>query len=189
MHDGPLDMRFDPTSGEITAADIVNTWPAPDLADLFFTYGEERASRKIAQAITQARPLTTTRQLAAVIEKTIRREPGDRLHPATRIFQALRIEVNGELDAVQAVLPIALELLKPGGRLAVITFHSLEDRLVKNFIRAHARGLPADITQPVPADFVPTLREITRKPLEADADEVARNPRARSAKLRIAEKL
>jgi 16S rRNA (cytosine1402-N4)-methyltransferase len=126
--------------------------------------------------------------LAQVVEKAVGGRRGERLHPATRTFQALRIAVNGELDAVAAVLPEAVSLLKPGGRLAVISFHSLEDRIVKNFIRRQARG-EDDVSVPYPAPFEPVLAEVTRKPLTADADEVARNPRARSAKLRIAQKL
>lgn len=189
QHDGPLDMRFDPTSGELTAADLVNTWPLDELADVLFEYGEEHASRAVARAIGAARPLTTTKQLAAVVAQALRANPKDKSHPATRTFQALRIAVNGELDAVEKVLPLAVQLLKPGGRLAVITFHSLEDRLVKNFMRAQARGPATDPAQPVPLPFTPTLREVTRKPLVASAAELARNPRARSAKLRVAEKL
>jgi 16S rRNA (cytosine1402-N4)-methyltransferase len=110
------------------------------------------------------------------------------LHPATRTFQALRIAVNGELDALRSVLPAAVAVLKPGGRLAVISFHSLEDRLVKDYFRAQARGTD-DLSQPYPVPFEPALKQVTRKPLMATPDEVARNPRARSAKLRIAEKL
>jgi 16S rRNA (cytosine1402-N4)-methyltransferase len=158
------------------------------LAEIFARYGEEPQSWKIAQAIGAARPLQTTRALAEVIAQAVggRRE---KIHPATRVFQALRIAVNGELQAVETVLPLAVKLLKPGGRLAVIAFHSLEDRIVKNFIREQARGPADDLTLPVPRAFVPTLMEITRKPLTATETEMARNPRARSAKLRIAEKL
>jgi len=185
--EGPLDMRFDPQA-ELSAADIANTWPVDELADIIYRYGEEPQSRKIARAIAGARPLSTTRELAQVVEKAVGGRRGERLHPATRTFQALRIAVNGELDAVAAVLPEAVSLLKPGGRLAVISFHSLEDRIVKNFIRRQARG-EDDVSVPYPAPFEPVLAEVTRKPLTADADEVARNPRARSAKLRIAQKL
>jgi 16S rRNA (cytosine1402-N4)-methyltransferase len=185
--DGPLDMRFDPDA-ELTAAEIVNEWPLDEVADVLHTYGEERYSRKIAQAIGAVRPLKTTRQLAEVIRKAVggRKE---KIHPATRTFQALRIAVNGELEAVAEVLPVAMSLLKPGGRLAVIAFHSLEDRIVKDYFRLQARGPADDPSQPVPAHFVPVLKEITRKPIVASAEEIARNPRARSAKLRIVEKL
>ena len=187
--EGPLDMRFDPQSG-LTAAEIVNEWPLDELADILYQYGEERHSRKIAQAIGAARPLRTTTQLAEVVTLAVggRRE-ASRIHPATRTFQALRIAVNGELDAVKGALPIAVSLLNPGGRLAVISFHSLEDRIVKNYFRLQARGPQNDPALPAPAHFVPVLKEITRKPLVASAEEIARNPRARSAKLRIAEKL
>jgi len=183
-HAGPLDMRFDPHA-ELTAAVIVNEWPLADLADIIFEYGEERQSRQIAQAIGQARPVRDTQHLAEVVARAIgrRAERGEHLHPATRTFQALRIAVNGELDAVDAVLPQAVSLLRPGGRLAIIAFHSLEDRRVKNFFRDHARVLQDGVTR------VPSLKEITRKPLSASAEEIGRNPRARSAKLRIAEKL
>ena len=184
---GPLDMRFDPAA-ELSASEIVNTWPADELADIIYRYGEEQQSRKIARAIAAARPLTTTQDLARVVEQALGGRRGERLHPATRTFQALRIAVNGELDALASVLPVALSLLKPGGRLAVISFHSLEDRLVKTFIRRQARG-EDDVTLPFPAPFEPVVAEVTRKPLTAAEDEVARNPRARSAKLRIAEKL
>jgi 16S rRNA (cytosine1402-N4)-methyltransferase len=186
QHDGPLDMRFDPQA-ELTAAEIVNTWPLAELADIIFQFGEERHSRRIAAAIGRARPLRTTTELAAVVAQAVggRRE---KIHPATRTFQALRMAVNGELEAVAAVLPLAVSLLGPGGRLAVIAFHSLEDRLVKDFIRAQARP-PADDPARPPAHFVPVLSEVTRKPVMATAEEIARNPRARSARLRLAEKL
>ena len=188
--EGLLDMRFDPQA-ELTAAEIVNTWPLEELADIIYRYGEERYSRRIAQAIGAARPLRTTRELVEVISKAVGRQREARIHPATRTFQALRIAVNEELEALEMVLPIAVSLLKPSGRLAVISFHSLEDRIVKNFFRLHARGPADDLSQPVPvsAQFVPTLKEITRKPVTASAAEIARNPRARSAKLRVAEKV
>jgi len=180
-------MRFDPTA-ELTAAEIVNTWPLDELADIIFRYGEDRYGHRIARAIGEARPLTTTVELAAVIDRAVGGRKGERLHPATRTFQALRIAVNGELEAVEAVLPVAVSLLRPGGRLAVIAFHSLEDRLVKRFIREQARGKD-DSQQPYPAPFEPVLAEVTRHPLMATPEEAASNPRARSAKLRIAEKL
>jgi 16S rRNA (cytosine1402-N4)-methyltransferase len=185
--DGPLDMRFSPERN-LTAAEIVNEWPLDEMAGIFSRYGEERHSRKLAQAIGAARPIQTTRQLAAVVAAATggRRE---KIHPATRIFQALRIAVNGELESVATVMPIAVKLLKPGGRLAVISFHSLEDRIVKTFMRERARGPADDPTQPVRLPFAPELREVTHKPIVAGETEIARNPRARSAKLRIAEKL
>lgn len=181
QHSGPLDMRFGPEV-ELTASEIVNKWPLDELADILYEYGEERHSRRIAKAIGAARPIETTAQLAEVVAKASGGRT-ERIHPATRTFQALRIAVNGELDSVKTVLPLAVSLLKSGGRLAVIAFHSLEDRLVKHFIREQARGKVED------AQFVPTVREVTRKPIEASAEEIARNPRARSAKLRLAEKL
>jgi len=193
--DGPLDMRFDPDA-DLTAAEIVNDWPLDELADIIFSYGEERYSRRIARAIGAARPVETTRQLAEIVARAVGRQRGpSRIHPATRTFQALRIAVNGELETVEAVLPVALSLLKPGGRLAVISFHSLEDRLVKSFFRQQARGPAAGYdstgssTRLLPPRFEPTIKEITRKPIEASEEEIARNPRARSAKLRIAERL
>lgn len=191
LHAGPLDMRFDPAA-EVSAAEIVNTWPADELADIIYRYGEEPASRRIARAIAAARPIRTTVELAEVVERALGGRRGHRVHPATRTFQALRIAVNDELAAVEAVLPIAAGLIRPGGRLAVISFHSLEDRLVKNFMRWEARGGEPGHSAPGPApeaSFTPSLKEITRKPVVAAADEVAANPRARSAKLRIAEKL
>lgn len=187
--EGPLDMRFDPES-KLTAAEIVNEWPLDDLADILYQYGEERRSRKIAQVIGAARPVRTTTQLAEVVTLAVGgRRDAARIHPATRTFQALRIAVNGELDALKEVLPVAVSLLSPGGRLAVISFHSLEDRIVKNYFRLQARGPQNEPALPAPAHFVPVLKEITRKPVVASAEEIARNPRARSAKLRIAEKL
>jgi len=189
--DGPLDMRFDPQAAP-SADEIVNAWPLDELADIIFRYGEEPHSRQIARAIGAARPLHSTRALAQVVagaRRGGRAERGERIHPATRTFQALRIAVNGELDALAAVLPVALRLLRPGGRLAVIAFHSLEDRIVKDFFRRQARGDETDPTDPYPAPFEPALALVTRKPLTAGPEELAANPRARSAKLRIAEKL
>ena len=185
--DGPLDMRFSPLQ-KLTAAEIVNNWPLDELAGIFQRYGEERHSRKLAQAIGAARPILTTHRLAEVVAAAAggRRE---KIHPATRVFQALRIAVNGELESVATVLPMAVNLLKPGGRLAVISFHSLEDRIVKMFMRERARGPEDDLTQPTRPAFTPDLAEVTRKPIVAEETEIARNPRARSAKLRIAEKL
>ncbi len=141
QQDAPLDMRFDPAS-PTTAADLVNSLPGDELADLIYRYGEERASRRIAQAILKARPLQTTRQLAAVVEvRPSRRGPRTRVHPATRTFQALRIAVNEELDRVENVLPQAVAALKSGGRLAIISFHSLEDRIVKEYFRTESKDL------------------------------------------------
>lgn len=173
--EGPLDMRFD-LEAETTAAELVNHLPERELADLLYEYGEERRSRRIARAIVAARPITTTTQLAEVVAAAVGRR--GKIHPATQTFQALRIAVNNELDTVAQGLEQALEVLRPGGRLAVISFHSLEDRIVKRYLREQAR----------PAEGSPTVRLVTRKPLQASAEEMARNPRSRSAKLRVAEK-
>ncbi len=144
--DGPLDMRFDPAS-PLTAAEIVNDWPENDLADVLYRYGEEPASRRIARAIVRARPVHGTRELAAIVEKTLGRRSAH--HPATQTFQALRIAVNDELGAVERVLPQAVRALAPGGRLAVVTFHSLEDRLVKEYFRRESRDCICPPRQPV----------------------------------------
>ncbi len=187
--DAPLDMRFDPTQADTpTAADLVNTLSETDLADLIYRYGEERHSRRVARAIVNARPIRTTGHLASIIAKAVR--GGDHLHPATRTFQALRIAVNGELDAVEKVLPQAIQALAPGGRLAVIAFHSLEDRIVKEYFRQESRDCICPPRQPVcGCGHKASLQEITRKPIQAGDEEIENNPRARSAKLRVAEKL
>ncbi len=188
MADGPLDMRFDPSSAGPTAADLVNTLSAEALADVLYEYGEERASRRIAGALIEARPLETTRELAEVIEGAVGRRRG-RLHPATLTFQALRIAVNDELEAVKAALPQAVGLLRPGGRLAVIAFHSLEDRIVKRFVRRESKDCICPRELPIcTCDHEASLRVITRKPLRPTKEEVVRNPRSRSARLRIAER-
>ena len=187
QQDAPLDMRFDPAS-PTSAADLVNSLPQDDLADLIYRYGEERASRRIAQAIVKARPLRTTRQLAAAIEAVSPRK--GHIHPATKTFQALRIAVNEELDRVENVLPQAVAALKSGGRLAIISFHSLEDRIVKEYFRRESRDCICPPRQPVcTCGHKATLKEITRKPITPGEAESAANPRSRSAKLRIAEKL
>lgn len=181
--DGPLDMRLDPSSGP-TAADLVNSLDEAELADIIYRYGEERGSRRIARLIVAQReraPIRTTGELAALVARAVGR--GGRIHPATRTFQALRIAVNGELEQLEAVLPQALDLLNPGGRLAVISFHSLEDRIVKQFFRAES-GYGGSMNEKPPR-----LRVITKKPIEAGAAEQQANPRARSAKLRVAERI
>ena len=187
MKDGPLDMRFDAVGDSLTAADLVNNCPAEELAALLTRFGEERESRRIARAIVEARPLQTTRELAEVIERVATRR--GRVHPATRTFQALRIAVNEELDAIEAALPQAVSLLAPGGRLAVISFHSLEDRLVKRFMRRESRDCicPPDAPGCV-CDHRASLSLVTRKPIRPTVKETAENPRARSARLRIAER-
>jgi len=188
MRDGPLDMRFDPRSAEPTAAELVNELSAQDLARLLYRYGEERRARRIVDEIVAARPLYTTVELAAVIERTVGR--GGRIHPATRVFQALRIAVNDELGALEAALPQAVKVLAPGGRLVVISFHSLEDRLVKRFMRQESRDCICPPELPVCAcDHRARLRLMTRKPVRPAEDELAANPRSRSARLRVAERL
>jgi 16S rRNA (cytosine1402-N4)-methyltransferase len=187
MQDAPLDMRFGPDM-EQTAADLVNRLSERELADLIYQYGEERDSRKIARAIVKTRPLHTTRELVSVIESVSPRR-GDRLHPATRTFQALRIAVNEELASIEDVLPQAVASLKPGGRLTVISFHSLEDRIVKDFLREQSRDLVnPPYEQLYEVERRATLKEVNRKPITPSEDEIKNNPRARSAKLRIAEK-
>jgi 16S rRNA (cytosine1402-N4)-methyltransferase len=185
--DAPLDMRMDPTSGE-SAADFLARADEREIADVLFRYGEERMSRRIARAIVTRRiesPIRTTRELADLVERTLGRRERNK-HPATRTFQALRLQVNDELGSLERALPAAVEVLKPGGRLAVISFHSLEDRIVKQFIRGPQgapvrRGLPQPPAEPAP------LRAVGRAQMPSD-EEVVRNPRARSAVLRIAEK-
>jgi len=187
--DGPLDMRMDPDSGESAAQWLAHT-SEKDIAEVLWTYGDERQSRRIARAIVARRgetPLIRTAQLADLIASVVPR--GDqKIHPATRSFQAIRIFINRELADLEAGLDAALARLKPGGRLAVISFHSLEDRIVKQFIARHAKAPPANRRMPVEIAFTPTLKMIgdARK---ADAAETAANPRARSAVLRVAEKL
>ena len=188
LMDGPLDMRFSPAQ-TTSAADLVNTLPETELADLIFRYGEEKLSRRIARAIVQARPLRTTTELANLILKASggRRE---RIHPATRTFQALRIAVNQELQSVEDFLPQAVQALAPGGHLAVISFHSLEDRIVKQYFRRESRDCICPPEQPVcTCGHKASIIEITRHPIEATLEEAKTNPRSRSAKLRIIEKL
>jgi 16S rRNA (cytosine1402-N4)-methyltransferase len=188
LHDGPLDMRFDPQE-VLTAAEIVNSWDETSLADLLYKYGEEKRSRRIARAICRNRPIETTRQLAELVEQLGKRSPGERIHPATRTFQALRIYVNRELERIEQVLPEAVDILAPGGRLAVIAFHSLEDRIVKNIFRDFSRAL-RDETHPMAPEIRPAMvRLISKKPIVPDEEEINNNPRARSAKLRVVEKL
>ncbi|MFO1426968.1 MAG: 16S rRNA (cytosine(1402)-N(4))-methyltransferase RsmH [Steroidobacteraceae bacterium] len=188
--DGPLDMRMDPTRGE-SAADWIARASVEEIRVVIAELGEERFARRVAQAIDAARrgtPIVRTAQLAAIIQRAVpTREPGK--HPATRSFQALRMHVNDELGQLRAGLAAAHELLAPGGRLAVISFHSLEDRIVKHFMRDHASVDPVYAGLPViPPAARPTLRLVGRKRRPGD-EELARNPRARSAVLRVAEKL
>lgn len=188
LRKGPLDMRFDPDA-TVTAADLVNGLPEESLADLLRQYGEERRARRIARAIVVARPLETTTELAGVVARALRARRGG-IHPATRTFQALRIAVNGELDNLEAALPQAVAALKPGGRLAVISFHSLEDRIVKQYMRRESQDCICPPEQPAcTCGHTASIKEIIRRPVQPDEQEIEANPRARSARLRIAEKL
>ncbi len=188
--DGPLDMRFDPTGDDAPASVLVNQLPEAELAGLLRRYGEEPRSRRIAQAIVAARPIQSTGHLAEVIVAAMGRTRGERLHPATRTFQALRIAVNRELEGLAQALPQAVAALRPGGRLVVITFHSLEDRIVKQFLKQEERGCICPPQAPVcTCGRAPTLQIITRKPIVPSAEEIAANPRSRSAKLRVAERV
>jgi 16S rRNA (cytosine1402-N4)-methyltransferase len=188
MTDGPLDMRFDRQSDRPTAADLVNQLAVDELAALLIRYGEEKHSRRIAEAIAAARPLYTTAELVAVIEQVVKQR--SRIHPATRTFQALRIAVNDELSALEKALPQAVNILATGGRLVVISFHSLEDRIVKRYTRRESRDCICPPEVPVcVCDHRATLRVITRKPIGPTTEEIAANPRARSARLRIAERI
>lgn len=192
-HEAPLDMRFVADSRP-TAADIVNQWEVRELTDILYRYGEEPQARLIASAIARQRPIATTTQLAAVVEKALplrpSRKPGVKtVHPATRTFQALRIAVNDELRAITDVIPMAIEALRSGGRLGIISFHSLEDRIVKDAFReASTEVVPPPGMASLPARRA-VVRLVTRKPVEASAEEAQANPRARSAKLRVVEKL
>ena len=172
--DGPLDMRMDPRS-ELTAEQVVNQADEDELANLIYEFGEERRSRRIARAIVRARPVTTTAELAAVVSAAAPPIKGEKIHPATRTFQALRIRVNDELGEIQSLLKSAGSLLRPEGRVVLISFHSLEDRLVKDSFRDAARD--------------GALTVLTKKPVVASDEEAMRNPRSRSAKLRAAEKV
>jgi len=174
--EGPLDMRMDP-HGELTADQVVNRLDERTLADVIYEFGEERRSRRIARAIVRSRPIRTTAQLAEVISAAARPMKGERIHPATRTFQAIRIFVNRELDDLKALLAedAAPRVLRPGGRLVVISFHSLEDRIVKDALRDGARA--------------GIYRLLTKKPVTAGEQEIASNPRSRSAKLRAAERV
>jgi 16S rRNA (cytosine1402-N4)-methyltransferase len=186
--EGPLDMRFDPLGGR-SAAELVNELPEAELADILYEYGEERQARKVARAIAAARPLSTTGELAAVIAKALGGHRGG-IDPATRSFQALRIAVNGELDNLAAALPQAVAALKVGGRLAVISFHSLEDRQVKQYFRRESRDCICPPGQPVcTCGHKASIKELTRRPLQPGDAEAQANPRARSARLRVAERL
>ncbi len=195
--DAPLDMRMDPTdTGRPTAADLVNRLPEGELADLIYQYGEERGSRRIARRLVAERaraPITTTGRLAAVVQSALGgrpQGPRGRTHPATQTFQALRIAVNHELDVLPQALEGALDVLRPGGRLAVIAFHSLEDRIVKQFIAQEVKGCICPPDLPVcQCGRTPRLRSVSRGAIQASEAEQATNPRSRSARLRVAERI
>jgi 16S rRNA (cytosine1402-N4)-methyltransferase len=172
--EGPLDMRMDPRSG-LTAEQVVNQADEEELANLIYEFGEERRSRRIARAIVRARPITTTAELAGIVSAVAPPIKGEKIHPATRTFQALRIRVNDELQEIQSLLKSAGSLLKPGGRLVLISFHSLEDRLVKDALRDGAKAGQFEL--------------LTKKPIVAKEQESLRNPRSRSAKMRAAKKI
>ena len=188
--EGPLDMRMDVTT-ELTAERIVNTFEPSEIERMLRSYGEERWARRIVQFIVRRRPLRTTSDLAQAVEAAIPRKAWPRdINVATRTFQGLRIAVNDELDEIEAGLKAALMTLKPGGRMATISFHSLEDRLVKSFFNVESKDCICPPQQPVcTCGHRATLRIVTRRPVRPSDEEVAANPRARSAKLRVAEKL
>ena len=185
MRDGPLDMRMS-QSGP-SAADLVNTRDEVELADIIYLYGEERASRRIARAIVAARPVTTTAQLARIVESCLPRAKPGQSHPATRTFQALRIAVNDEYGELAAGMEAAERALRPGGQLAIVTFHSVEDRMAKRFIQTRSAATPnANRYAPQLETVTPAFTQKTRKAIVASKEEVAVNPRSRSAKLRVA---
>jgi 16S rRNA (cytosine1402-N4)-methyltransferase len=183
-NDGPLDMRMGHDGP--TAADVIAKASETELADIIYILGEERHSRAVARAIVAARkqaPVATTRALADIVARVVRSKPGE-IHPATRTFQALRIFVNQELEELHLALAAAERVLKPGGRLAVVSFHSLEDRIVKNFLSQRAKTVGGSRHQPEVAQVPPSFAVLTRRPVTPSEDEIAANPRARSAKLR-----
>jgi 16S rRNA (cytosine1402-N4)-methyltransferase len=188
--DGPLDMRMEKSG--TNASDFINTATEKDIADVLWQFGEERASRRIARAIIRARDeaeITTTFQLAKVIRAVMPRPKPGQIDPATRSFQAIRIHINNELDEIRTALPAAMACLKPGGRLAVVAFHSLEDRLVKTFIMNEAGKAPRPSRHvPDMPEHAPRLNMITRKPVTPSEDEMNLNPRSRSSRLRVAER-
>jgi 16S rRNA (cytosine1402-N4)-methyltransferase len=188
MVDAPLDMRFDPQN-PLSAMEIVNSYSEGELADIIFRYGEERHSRQIARKIVQKRPIKTTRELANIVAG-ISGGSRSRIHPATRTFQAIRIAVNNELETLQKTLPQAIDILESGGRLAVISFHSLEDRIVKQYFRQESRDCICPPRTPIcTCGHKASIREITRQPITSQSSEIAINPRSRSARLRVAQKI
>lgn len=186
--DADIDMRFNQLE-PLSAKELVNNLPEEELADLLFKYGEERRSRQVAKAIVKARPIESTMELAEIIASaTTSGRPG--MHPATRSFQALRIAVNDELTVLEKVLPRAISCLKPGGRLAVIAYHSLEDRIVKHYFRLESKECVCPPERIICiCGHKPTIKVITKRPVSPQAEEIRKNPRARSARLRVVEKL
>ncbi|HVF29795.1 MAG TPA: 16S rRNA (cytosine(1402)-N(4))-methyltransferase RsmH [Pyrinomonadaceae bacterium] len=192
--DAPLDMRMDQTSDEPTAAELLATLPEVEIADIIYRYGEERFSRRIARWIVEKReagtPVTTTNELVALIERSVRRSPKDKIHPATRTFQALRIAVNRETEILEQFLLDAIENLKPDGRLVIISFHSLEDRIVKHVFQKMSGKCSCPPRLPLcMCGAVEKVEVLTRKPVPAGDEETAANPRARSAKLRAVKRI
>ena len=186
--DGPLDMRFNQKDG-LTAADLVNRLSEEELADIIWKFGEDRYSRRIARTIIQTRPIQTTSKLAEVIKNAVPRSTSH-IHPATRTFQALRIATNKELETLSSALSGLIGCLSPGGRIAVISFHSLEDRIIKNFFRRESKDCICPPGQPVcTCEHIASLKILTKKPVRPTEQETQSNPRASSAKLRVAEKL
>lgn len=196
LHDGPLDMRMDP-SQKLSALDLVNEYPENELADIIYKYGEERQSRRIAKRIVEGRPLKTTLELSNIVARALAKpnfhkgqRNKDLSHPATRTFQALRIAVNNELNSLEKFLNDAIELLEPGARIAIITFHSLEDRIVKQTFKHLASTCICPPGLPIcTCKHKKSLDILSRKPITADNKEVLANPRSRSAKLRVGEKM
>jgi 16S rRNA (cytosine1402-N4)-methyltransferase len=188
QQDSPLDMRFSPRQS-LTAADIVNTYPEQELAELLERYGEEYRGRQIARRVVERRPLKSTLDLSRVVEEAVGGRRG-RIHPATKTFQALRIVVNEELESLQLALTQALNLLGSGGRVVVISFHSLEDRLVKEFLRRESQGCVCPPSVPVcVCGHKPNLKIVTKKAIKPSQSEIQANPRSRSAKMRVGERI
>jgi 16S rRNA (cytosine1402-N4)-methyltransferase len=188
QNEGPLDMRFDPEEGQ-SAYDLVNNLGVEELADILWRYGEESRSRRIARAIDRSRPLKTTTELASVVSEAVGRSRKG-IHPATKTFQALRIAVNDELQVLERGLEAGIELLNPGGRFVVISFHSLEDRIVKRTFRRESKDCICPPELPVcVCDHEAQIKILTPKPIRPDESEIRANPRSRSAKLRSAERL
>ena len=190
QHDGPLDMRFNSKHG-LTASEWLNTADEDEIANVLYLYGEERQSRSLAQAIVSERPLYTTLQLSQLVKRVKRPEKGrSNIHPATRVFQAIRIAINDELGSLKRALPKAIRFLRSGGRLAVISFHSIEDRIVKSFFREASKDCLCPPEKIVcDCGHVASVKLLTRKPIKAKTEEISLNPRSRSAHMRVVETL